>query len=204
MIARRTLTERTARRRPAILSGASLTRGPPRLPRSKKERERKHEMSLMKRERRSAWPLETLWSQELVDGAVRDMLRNFFAGDGVLERVFDGGTHVLRVEELLEDDICVIRAELPGIDPEKDVEISIADGILRLSAERKEHSEEDLPEGYRSEFHYGRLARSIRLPEGATDADVIASYKDGILEVRVPAPKPAAPAAPVQIPISRA
>jgi HSP20 family protein len=94
-------------------------------------------------------------------------------------------------EEGVEDDTCVIRAELPGVDPDKDVEISVADGILHLHAEREERTEEELPSGYRSEFHYGSLERSIRLPEGVTEADIKASYKDGILEVRVPAPKPA-------------
>ena len=68
---------------------------------------------------------------------------------------------------------------------------------------REERTEDKRPEGYRSEFHYGSLTRSIRLPEGATEADVKATYKDGILEVRVPAPKPAAPATGTKIPISR-
>jgi HSP20 family protein len=142
-----------------------------------------------------------MWSQDLVDTAFGDMLRNFFGGEGVLDRV--QGTHALRLEEFLDDETCVIRAELPGIDPEKDVEISIADGILHLRAEREERSEEKRPDGYRSEFHYGRLARSIRLPEGATDADVTASYKDGILEVRVPAPKAAVAPTSTKIPIAR-
>jgi HSP20 family protein len=59
------------------------------------------------------------------------------------------------------------------------------------------------PDGYRSEFHYGRLARSIRLPEGATEAEVTASYKDGILEVRVPAPKAVGAPKETKIPIAR-
>jgi HSP20 family protein len=158
-------------------------------------------MSLIKRDRHPEWPLETLWSQDLVDTAFGDMFRNFFSGEGILDRA--QGTHTLRLEEYLEDDTCVIRAELPGIDPEKDVEISVADGILHLRAEREERSEEKQPNGYRSEFHYGRIARSIRLPEGATEADVTASYKDGILEVRVPAPKEDVAAAPRKIPITR-
>lgn len=158
-------------------------------------------MSLIKRERHTGWPLETLWTQELVDTAFGDMFRNFISGESVLDRV--PGTHAMRLEEFVEDDTCVIRAELPGIDPEKDVDISIADGILHLRAERQERSEEKRPDSYRSEFHYGRLARSIRLPEGATEADVSASYKDGILEVRVPAPKAATAPTPTRIPISR-
>lgn len=131
------------------------------------------------------------------------MLRNFFTGEGMLDRVFQTGSHLMRVEEYLDGDTCVIRAELPGIDPDKDVEISVADGVLHLRAEREEHTEERRPEGYRSEFHYGSLARSIRLPEGATEADVSATYKDGILEIRVPAPKEAATAAPTKVQISR-
>lgn len=165
-------------------------------------RKKASRMSLIKREHRTAgWPLETMWSQDLVDTAFGDMFRNFFSGEGILGRV--QGTHAMRLEEFLEGDTCVIRAELPGIDPEKDVDISVADGILYLRAEREERSEEKRPDGYRSEFHYGRLARSIRLPEGATEADVTASYKDGILEVRVPAPKALAAPTSSKIPIAR-
>lgn len=160
-------------------------------------------MSLIKREHHPAWPLETVWSQDLIDRAFRDMLRNFFSGEGVLDRVFETDSHLMHVEEYLDGDTCVIRAELPGIDPDKDVEISVSDGVLRLRAEREERTEEKRPEGYRSEFHYGSMARNLRLPDGATEADVTATYKDGILEVRVPAPKEAAPVAPTKIPISR-
>lgn len=159
-------------------------------------------MSLIKRDRHAVWPLETVWSQDLVDTAFGDMFRNVFGSEGILERV--QGSHVMRLEEYLEDDTCVIRAELPGIDPDKDVQISVADGILHLRAEREERTEEKQPDGYRSEFHYGRLARSIRLPEGATESDVTATYKDGILEVRVPAPKTAATPKETRIPITRA
>lgn len=158
-------------------------------------------MSLIKRERHPGWPLETMWSQDLVDTAFGDMFRNFFSPEGILDRV--QSMHAIRLEEFIEDDTCVIRAELPGIDPDKDVEISVADGILHLTAEREAHSEEKQPDGYRTEFHYGRLSRSVRLPEGATEADVTASYKDGILEVRVPAPKVMAAPAPRKIPIER-
>ena len=142
-------------------------------------------MSLMRNEPRSPWPL--------------DVFRNFFPGEGVFERFFEGRQHVMRVEEYLEDGTIVIRAELPGVDPDKDVEISVDEGIMHLRAEREERTEEERPTGYRSEFHYGRLERSIRLPEGATEADIKASYKDGILEIRVPASKPAKPS--VKIPI---
>ncbi len=141
-------------------------------------------MSLVKRE--AAWPLDLVLTEDRVDRMFRDMFRGFFGegwGDGPT------GTTPMKVEEFIEDDTIVIRAELPGIDPDKDVDITVADGILRLMATREERSEEERPEGYRSEFHYGSLQRSIRLPEGATADDITASYQDGILEVRVPAPR---------------
>ena len=156
-------------------------------------------MSLMRNEPRSPWPLDVLWSEDRIERMFRDMFRNFFPGEGVFERFLEERRDVMRVEEYLEDGTFVIRAELPGVDPEKDVEISVDEGIMHLRAKREERAEEERPTGYRSEFHYGRLERSIRLPEGATEADIKASYKDGILEVRVPAPKPAKPSAKIPI-----
>jgi HSP20 family protein len=142
-------------------------------------------VALIKREHRAAWPLEPTWTDERVDRMFRDMFRDFFSGSA-MDRLFDGPSGLMRLEEFLDGDTCVIRAELPGIDPEKDVDITVAEGILHIQAHREERSEEEQPSGYRSEFRYGSFERGIRLPEGATEADVKASYKDGILEVRVP------------------
>lgn len=159
-------------------------------------------MSLIKREGHAGWPLETLWSPELVDSTFRDMLRHFFSGEGILDRMSDGGAHFLRVEEYVEDGTCVIRAELPGLDPQKDIDLTVSDGVLHLSAQREERTQEDRPDGYHSEFRYGRMARNLRLPEGATEADVSATYKNGILEVRVPAPQEPTEPTATTIPIT--
>lgn len=90
---------------------------------------------------------------------------------------------------------------MPGIDPDKDVEITVSDGVLHLKAHREEKAEKNKPAVYRSEFHYGSFERAIRLPEGATEADVKANYQDGILEVRVPIAKPVTPGT-TRIPIT--
>lgn len=159
-------------------------------------------MSLIKREHHTAWPLDMVWSEDRIDRVFRDMFRNMVA-DSPLEWPFEG-RHAMRVEEFLEDDTCVIRAELPGLDPEKDVEISLTDGVLHLKAEREEHTEDTRPEGYRSEFHYGSLERFVRLPDGVSPDDVTATYKDGILEVRVPVPPAETAAKPAaKIPVRR-
>ena len=108
----------------------------------------------------------------------------------------------LRVEEVLDEGTLVVRAELPGIDPDKDVDISVANGVLRIRAERQEKSEEKKKDSYRSEFRYGSFARSISLPAGATESDVSASYTDGVLEIRVPVGKDEGPDV-VKVPVSR-
>jgi HSP20 family protein len=87
-----------------------------------------------------------------------------------------------RVEDYYQDGRYVVRAELPGLDPEKDVEVTVDAGILTITAERHEEQKD----GHRSEFRYGSLSRSIKLPQGAADEEVTAKYDRGILEVMVP------------------
>jgi HSP20 family protein len=118
-----------------------------------------------------------------------------------VRRAFPEGSEMLRVEEFTDDDGLVVRAEMPGIDPEKDVEIQVRDHVLRLRAERRQESKVEDKGGYRSEFHYGSFVRSVPLPAGATAKDVKATYTDGILEVRIPVDTKAAQA--TKIPIQR-
>jgi HSP20 family protein len=94
---------------------------------------------------------------------------------------------MIPVEETREDGTRVIRAQLPGIDPARDVELFVSDGMLCIDAEhREEHTSDDA--GYvRREVSYGAFTRVLPLGEGVTASDVTASYKDGVLEVRVPA-----------------
>jgi HSP20 family protein len=113
------------------------------------------------------------------------------------------GEDLIRVDEYREGNIQVIRAELPGIDPEKDVEITVVDGMLRINAERRvEEKTQDT--GYtRHEMRYGSLTRTLPLADGATEADIKASYKDGILEIRVPVAEPVPASEPTKIAVSK-
>ena len=107
----------------------------------------------------------------------------------LLERLFEGdrdGAGAIRVEELVDGNDLLVRAELPGVDPEKDVDIRVQDHSLLISAHREERKEEKAKGGYRTEFRYGLFERIIPLPAGVNEEQVRASYKDGILEVRVP------------------
>ena len=96
---------------------------------------------------------------------------------------------LIRVEEYREDGTLAIRADLPGIDPDKDIELTVADGMLNIAAERREE-ERRQEKGYlRQEVRYGSMSRSLPLPAGVTGADITASYKAGVLEVRIPQPR---------------
>ena len=100
----------------------------------------------------------------------------------------------LRIEEEVVDNKLVIRAEVPGVDPDKDVEITVDDDVLNIQVERHQEQTKKTDCGYRSEFRYGSFQRSMRLPKGSQAGDVKATYHDGILQIEVPqstaAPQP--------------
>lgn len=93
-----------------------------------------------------------------------------------------GAGQTFRVEDYMKDGNYVIRAELPGVDPEKDIEITVDGATLTIRAERREEQKES----HRSEFRYGSFSRSVTLPRQADIEHITASYEQGILEVTVP------------------
>jgi HSP20 family protein len=99
------------------------------------------------------------------------------------------GLDPMRVEEFTEDGMLVIRVEMAGLDPEKDVDVSVEGDVLHIGAERREEEKTEERDYVRREMHYGSFRRDLPLPKGMSQADVKATYKDGILEVRVPLPK---------------
>ena len=96
-----------------------------------------------------------------------------------LRPVFD--SHLMRLEDEMKDGRYEVRAEIPGIDPAKDVDITVRDGQLTIKAERSEKKEFN----GRSEFCYGSFERTVSLPVGASEDDITARYDDGILTVSV-------------------
>ena len=90
-------------------------------------------------------------------------------------------TQPIRLEEYVEGDTYIIRAELAGIDPAKDVEVMVGSGYLTIRAQRSDKIECK----HRSEFRYGAFSRTVALPVNADEDAVTASYRDGILEISV-------------------
>jgi HSP20 family protein len=87
----------------------------------------------------------------------------------------------IRIEEYVEADHYMIRAELAGVDPEKDVEVMVGPGYLTIRAERSDKIEGK----HRSEFRYGSFSRTLTLPANADEDAITASYRDGILTISV-------------------
>jgi HSP20 family protein len=88
----------------------------------------------------------------------------------------------LPVEDYVRDDRYVLRAELPGVDPAKNLDVTVSDGVLSIKAERRDETEG----AHRSEFRYDAFTRSVSLPVGADEEHAQAGYGNGILEVTVP------------------
>ena len=82
----------------------------------------------------------------------------------------------------------VVRADLPGLSKD-DVKVDITDEALTIQGERKQEHKEEREGWYRSERSYGSFFRSVPLPEGINANEAKASFRDGVLEITMPAPK---------------
>jgi HSP20 family protein len=82
----------------------------------------------------------------------------------------------------------VYALDLPGI-PEEKISVELDDGALTISAERERTQEESNERFYRFERRFGTFSRTFGVPQGVTDSDVAADYKDGVLEVHVKKPE---------------
>ena len=85
-----------------------------------------------------------------------------------------------------------IKAELPGMD-EKDINLSLDDGVLTISGEKKAENEEKEKGYYLKECSYGSFSRSVRLPENIADDKIGAHFKKGVLFIDMPKKEPTAP-----------
>jgi HSP20 family protein len=90
-----------------------------------------------------------------------------------------GTSFPIRVEDYRGDGQYVLRAELPGVDPEKDITVTVSGGAVAIRAERHETAERR----HHAEFRYGLFARTIRLPMDADGNHIQATYGNGILQI---------------------
>ena len=113
-----------------------------------------------------------------------------------IDRVFDAffgqtdqGRRWVPPMDLVEaEDHFVLKADLPGL-TEADVSIEVQDGTLTISGERTAEHEQREKGWYRIERPFGSFNRSLTLPDGVEPDRIEASFKDGVLEVRIPKPE---------------
>ena len=82
----------------------------------------------------------------------------------------------------------VYALDLPGI-PEEKISVELDDGALTISAERERTEEQSDERFYRYERRFGTFSRTFGVPQGVTEGDVTADYKNGVLEVHVRKPE---------------
>jgi HSP20 family protein len=110
-----------------------------------------------------------------------------------LERSYDPFSSAVwspQVEVFTRDKQLVVRTDLPGMTKD-DIKVDITDDALVIRGERKSEREEDEEGYYRSERSYGSFYRQIPLPQGIDAKDATADFRNGVLEISMPAPETA-------------
>lgn len=123
----------------------------------------------------------SLWDE--IASSRSQMDRVFSDLFGRLEQPVSGWYPAVDVRET--DETFVITAELPGLDP-NDVDVSVEDGTLLISGEKKTERTESEDTFHLSERTYGRFERSFTLPRSVDANKVEADFRDGVLHITLP------------------
>lgn len=91
-------------------------------------------------------------------------------------------TPEVRLEEYVDGDRRVVRADIPGVDPEQDIDLTVEGNLLHLRGQRRSEEHDE----HHTELRYGSFERLVTLPPGTTAQDVEATYADGVLTVTMP------------------
>ncbi|WP_121958273.1 Hsp20/alpha crystallin family protein [Petrotoga sp. 9PWA.NaAc.5.4] len=108
---------------------------------------------------------------------LEDFFRSIPFGVGITQR---GEMDVYETE----DDF-VVECELPGLD-KRDIKVKLDNDVLTISAEKRSSDEVKKGNIYRQERYFGKIERSIRLPEYIDKDDIQAKYENGVLKVIIP------------------
>jgi HSP20 family protein len=143
--------------------------------------------------RETMWPASPFRLLERFANEIDSVFGDFGLGRSVLaprgSRTQGTGLDlwVPQVEVSQQNNELVVRADLPGLKKE-DVTVDITDDAITIAGERRREQETEQGGVYRSERSYGSFFRTIPVPEGAIVDQAKATFKDGVLEIRMPAP----------------
>ena len=119
-----------------------------------------------------------------------DQMERFFNTFGLGaagNRVGDWDLWSPQVETFQRGNELVVRADLPGLSKD-DVNVEVRDDSIVIQGERRDEFKDEHEGFYRSERRYGSFYREIPLPDGAIGDDAKATFRDGVLEITMPAP----------------
>lgn len=111
------------------------------------------------------------------------------------------GTNLPAVNVLDEEDRFELQVAAPGL-KKKDFAVNVDNGILSISAERKEEKKKEEDNYTRREFSYTSFQRQFTLPENVKEEDIKAEYEEGILKIHIPKQEMELKKKPKQIEIS--
>ena len=92
------------------------------------------------------------------------------------------------IESHVDNDNLIVKVDLPGVDP-KEVTVSVVGNQLTIEGERKREEKKEEKDYFYRELSYGKFSRSMTVPDGIDPDKVKATFKNGVLEVTMPAPK---------------
>jgi HSP20 family protein len=123
-----------------------------------------------------------------LDFGLDNILASFFDDQELAEPRLNQFDYPSETEVFSKDDVLVYRVAMPGID-QKDVNLSVENNVLKITAERKQPSEVKEKDWYAKSFRYGHFEQSWTLPKAVNPDEVSAEFKNGVLEIRVPRAK---------------
>jgi HSP20 family protein len=133
----------------------------------------------------------TTWNPLREMDEAQNRLHRFFLGD-FPNRMGSGEIHSMAVADwspevdISEDDHgYLLKADLPEMKKD-DVRVTVEDGILSVSGERKSQKEDQKKKFHRIERSFGTFRRSFTLPDDADSTKVTAEFRDGLLKVHLP------------------
>jgi HSP20 family protein len=134
-------------------------------------------------------PGSPLWLMRRIAEDMDHMLEDFGLSDrSGSSHALDRGLWSPQVETFRRGDKIVVRADLPGLRKE-DVKVELDDNVLSISGERSDEHEDTRDGYFRSERSYGEFYRAVTLPDGVDGKQCEATFKNGVLEITIGAPK---------------
>jgi HSP20 family protein len=136
---------------------------------------------------RRMWPVSA-WGRE-IDRLFDDVRRGFpwprLWGPERFWPSEEVGFEVPTIDVFEKGDEVVVKAELPGMSKD-DIELNVTDSTLTLKGEKKKEEEVKDEDYYRCERVYGAVSRTVEFPAAVKADQAKATFKDGVLEVRLP------------------